>query len=178
METNNIIYTIDKDNRFVNCVVKVRLNDECKNGHQDFSLTATFWEIGRKRIDKNVLTAGCCHKEILKHFPELKIFSVLHLCDYRGIPMYAVENGFYHIKNGFQSKDRKLKDEFCDYYRVTGQQFDKLYETESKLEYALTLEDIGVLKQWKEEADSAIKLLEELTGHKFVVDSIKSNFHK
>ena len=83
METNNIIYTIDKDNRFVNCVVKVRLNDECKNGHQDFSLTATFWKIGRKRIDKNVLTAGCCHKEILKHFPELKIFSVLHLFGYR-----------------------------------------------------------------------------------------------
>lgn len=173
-----MIYRIDKNDDSLNCIITIRLNDECKNGHQDFSLTATFWEVNKKRCDKNLGTAGCCHDKILKHFPELKIFKELHMCDHSGIPMYAVENGFYFLKNGFQTKKGELREQFCEYYRITEQQFDKLNKATSREEYADILQNTGILQQWKKQADKAIKLLEELTGDTFVVDSIKSNFHK
>jgi hypothetical protein len=35
---------------------------------------------------------GCCHDEVLKHFPQFKQF--IKLIYQIGVPMYAVENGF------------------------------------------------------------------------------------
>ncbi len=32
--------------------VKIRLNDECKNGHQDFSITGDIYEAGKPMADK------------------------------------------------------------------------------------------------------------------------------
>jgi hypothetical protein len=178
METsNNLKHTISVNNDKVNCTVKIRLNDECKNGHQDFSITATFWEIGKIRNDRNMITGGCCHDEILSHFPELKIFVDLHLCDYLGIPMYATANGFYHLTTGFERLNGKTQKEyFCEYYRVNAEQYDKLITAKSQEYYGFLLVDLGILDQWKKQADKAIKTLENLTETKFIVDSVRNNF--
>lgn len=49
MKTNDLRFT---DNRIgkngEQWTIKIRLNDECKNGHQDFSITGTCWEASGK----------------------------------------------------------------------------------------------------------------------------------
>lgn len=184
MKTNNLKYNATKSNFTLDgtkadIIVKIRLNDECKNGHQDFAITATIYKAG-KRGDRNMIGGGCCHEDILKAFPEFKIFVNLHLCDASGIPMCAVENGFYHLREGFNNTkptDSEFKKEFCEYYRMTPAQFDAINTSVNKLEYAILLKEMGILEQWAEDANEAIKTLETLTGDEFINDSERSQYN-
>jgi len=184
MKTNNLKYNTTKRNFNLNgtkadIIAKIRLNDECKNGHQDFAITADIYKAG-KRGDRNMISSGCCHDYILKAFPEFKIFVNLHLADAKGVPMYAIENGFYHLRNGFNNTkptDNNFKSEFCNYYRMTPQQFDAINLSEHELAYAINLKELGILEQWNEEAADAIKTLEALTGDEFVNDSERSQYN-
>ena len=178
-QSNSLIHTININDSTANINIKIRLNDECKNGHQDFSITATYWEIGKVRNDRNMIGGGCCHDEILKHRPDLQIFVNLHLCDFTGCPIYAVGNGFYHLTNGFNNtkpNEANFKAEFCSYYRITAEQFDILAQSENKLRYAINLQKLGILLQWMDEARQAILLLEQWTGKKFLIDSVKTQY--
>ena len=161
MKTNNIIHTISVNNKQVNCIVEIRLNDECKNGHQDFAITATFWKINRVRNDRDMIYGGCCHDEIEKYFPELKPFINLHLSDCLGRPMYATENGRYFLK------EKGVKS-CAEYLRITEQQAESLLPfKDDKMAFAYYMEKLGVLGAWEEEAKKAIKILEGLTGKEF-----------
>lgn len=176
-DLKKVINTKDAEGNSLKIVI--RLSDECKNGHQDFSITGTIYQKDKPHTDRYILSGGCIHEEILKAHPEFKIFVNLHLCDYKGIPMYAVENGFYHLKNGFNNTSNNsanFKDEYCEYYRITEKQFETLSTAQNKLQYALFLRDLGILTQWQEEANKAIELLEEMAGQKFLIDSPKSMF--
>lgn len=179
-ETNDLRHTIMTKNSEGNTMrINISLNDKCNNGHQDFAITADIWEKGKPMNDRYCIMGGCCHEEILKVHPELQIFVNLHLCDYKGIPMHAVENGFYHLTNGFNSttpSDEKFKSKFCSYYRVFGWQFDRLLLAENKLQYALLLKDLHILDQWGNDAVEGIRLLETMTGKKFLMDSKKANY--
>lgn len=178
-KSNNLRHSFTKIVGKEKTVVKIRLNDECKNGHQDFSITCDIYE---KRSNGQFydVGGGAAHEHILKLFPELKQFVDLHLSDAKGVPMYAVENGFYHLKNGFNNipiYSPEFKNEFCDYYRITPEQFDELATSETKEIYALKLDALKILEQWKKQADAAIKQLETWTGKEFLNDSVKSNFN-
>lgn len=191
-KTNDLRHTIQTTFKGNPVIIQIRLNDECKNGHQDFSITGTtyrpFEKGDRKDGDWKVFngknytfdSGGCIHETILKARPDLKIFVNLHLCDYEGIPMHAVENGFYHLTNGFNNvkpEQAEFKTKFCEYYRITGNQFNAIKTAKNKLQYALMLQSLGILKQWKEEATAAIDYLESLTGKIFVVDSKRTQFN-
>lgn len=178
--TNSIVYKTNKIVGNEHVFVTIRLNDECTNGHQDFSITADIYEAGKPKIDKYHISGGCCHDDILKAFPEFKIFVDLHLCDYKGIPMYAVQNGYYHMHEGFNSKSigEAHKNEFCEYYRVTPVQYDSLMAAPSKILFAYLLKDLGVLHQWEMQANKAISMLESLTGLTFVVDSVRTQYNE
>lgn len=160
--------------------VDIRLDGECKNGHQDFAITGNIYDSLISKSDRYYESGGCIHDEILKHFPEFKIFIDLHLCDYKGAPMYAVENGFYHLANGFSNMqdDESFVQKFCEYYRLTEKQYYILQESENQLEYAVNLIELGILNQWQQQANEAIKILEGLTGETFVNTSTKENFHR
>jgi len=178
-QSNSLIHTIDTNNSEINMRIKIRLNDECKNGHQDFAITATIWEIGKVRNDRNMISSGCCHEKILAIRPDLQVFVNLHLCDFTGCPMYAVENGFYHLTNGFNNtkpNEANFKAEFCSYYRITAEQFDILAQSENELRYAINLQKLGILLQWMDEARQAILLLEQWTGKKLLIDSVKTQY--
>lgn len=168
---NSLIYKVSKktkDGYFLD--INIRLNDDCNNGHQDFSITANLYEKDI-RIDKYFISGGCIHEEIEKEFPEFKQFIDLHLCDYRGIPMYIVENGFYHLKQGVG------EDKFCKYYRVSAEEFKQLEKAEDKEYFACMLVELGIIKRYNQEAKKAIKTLEKLTNKYFLIDSKKDNFN-
>lgn len=160
--------------------VNIRLDDECKNGHQAFAITGTVYEKdGRGRwVD---VAGSCVHEDIAEFFPEFKPFIRLHLCDYAGVPMYAVENGFYHLTEGFNNTKPGTPEfaaEYCEYYRITSEQFEALNACPSKVQFALALESLGILAQWKAEADLAIAQIEALTGEKFVNTSTRSQYNR
>ena len=181
MKTNDLRFT---DNRIgkngEQWTIKIRLNDECKNGHQDFSITGTCWEKGKPKTDKYMIQGGACGDEIAELFPEYEIFNRLHLCDYMGIPMHCSANGFYFLRKGFDryEEGETLKSKWCKYYRVFPEQFDILFEAKSETHFAILLERLGIFEQWKAEADLAIKKLEELTGNEFVVDSVRTQYNR
>src|SRR5688572_841302 len=178
-DLRHTIITHDADGN--NMTIKIRLNDECKNGHQDFAITADIYEKGKPKTDRYFICGGCCHDEIIKAKPKLKIFIDLHLCDYKGIPMHAVENGFYHLRNGFNEDkpgSEGFKTHFCEYYRITPNQFDALNQCDNKLQYALALQNLGILEQWETQANEGISILEGMTGKKFLVDSKKTQYNE
>ena len=163
--TNDIRHTISINNKAANCIIKIRLNDECKNGHEDFSMTADFWEIGHVRCDRNSTVGGCCHDDILKVAPELEIFETLHLCDFNGTPMYAHANLLYHIREGKLSHQHLI-----DSYNlgVSLEDFEKHFVTcEDEMVLKFLFVKFGVLKRWKKTAEEGIAWLEENTGKKF-----------
>ena len=161
--------------------VKIRLNDECKNGREDFSITGDIYEAGKPKIDRYHRSGGCIHDDILKHFPEYKPFVLLHLADYNGKPTYATENGFYHLKNGFNrtnTEDPTFEAEFCEYYRITKQQFDVLKTSNNDTQYFMHLEALKIFDQWKLQALEAIKMLEDMTGKKFESKATRPDYER
>ncbi len=105
---NTTIKTTSKDGSplFIN----IRLSDPCKNGHNDFAITANMYKKGSAINDNNIDACGCLHDEILAVKPSLQLFVDLHLSDEQGLPMYAVENGYYWF-----SKDIAI---FAKYMRI------------------------------------------------------------
>jgi len=171
MKTINLIHTVTQlyNNGNNKITVKIRLNDECNNGHQDFSITADLWEkYNGKMKDAG---GGCCHDEILKVFPEFKIFTELHLCDYLGNPMYADANGFYHLKEGMQGGQT-----FAEYYGMTEEQYNVVKIAEDQKHYNYLIRKSGVVKAWRAKAKKAIKLIEALTGDEFENNSTRTQF--
>lgn len=165
-----IILSADQllNTEFRQMIIEIRLDDECKNGHEDFAITGSGWYKDDKRRDPSI--GGCIHDEILKVRPDLKIFTDLHLSDYNGCPMYAVENGYYHLRE-------TGKDVTMEYLRLASDaEYETLKNSGDKLHFTLLLSELGILKRWKSEAQKAIKLLESMTGEKYVNHSTKSNF--
>lgn len=163
METNTLKYTVVKSFREKGITYKViatiKLHDECKNGTCSWSITGTlqqkkgngrFYDIGH----------GCIHEEILKAFPKLKMFVDLHLCDWRGTPLYPVENGYY-----FLQEDKKQAKE---YLRVTDEEMEILSKCDNKEYFKYQLFALGIVERWQAESKKAIQALEESTGDVWV----------
>lgn len=149
--------------------VKVRLSDDCRNGHADFAITADIYE--KNKYDCWKWTAGgCCHEEIAAVFPELRTFIALHLSDAKGAPMYAQGNGFYHLRNS----SKKLT---MEYLRITDIEYNRFSsEAEDQLYFTYLLQTMGIPDRWMQEAQTAIKQLEQLTGEKFEDTSVRYQF--
>lgn len=163
METNTLKHTaskiyLDNGNTY-KVITTIKLHDECKNGTCSWSITGIlqqkkgnerFYDIGH----------GCIHEEILKASPKLKMFVDLHLCDWRGTPLYPVENGYY-----FLQKDKKQAKE---YLRVTDEEMEILSKCDDKEYFKYQLFALGIVERWQAESKKAIQTLEELTGDVWV----------
>lgn len=173
MTTSNLVNRISINNTRTNCEIEIRLNDKCRNGHEDFAMTANFWTPGNPRIDQYCEVGGCCHEEILKVRPDLKIFADLHLCDFSGAPMYAIENGFYHLK-----EQRKNADWFCDYFSCNQIEYDILHGAEDKRHFAYLVQKLEIPKVWAAKAAEATAKLEKMigTGEKFESKATRRHF--
>lgn len=162
METKNLSYNVTKfyvENGITYKMnVRISLDDCCKNGVYDWSITADIYE--KRRNGRFVWCAGgYCHEEILKYFPEFKTFIDLHLCNHYGQPMYPVENGFCHLKNSD-------KETTINYLRITESEYNVLRDSaEDKGYFTYLLYTLGIVDRWEQESLKAIKQLEALTGN-------------
>ncbi len=162
MKTNELIYKCSKEVNDTVVYVTIRLNDECNNGHNDFSITGEVYQKGKPKKDKYMLCCGCCHDEILEAFPEFKIFVDLHLCSSDGYPMFLGQNAAYWISLG--EDEKAINDLRCD-----SDMYDKLYPYYiDNLLFKKAIADYGLLDIWSEQAKKAISYLERLTGSEFV----------
>lgn len=180
MKTNALIYRTEKTAKNgEQYIIKICLDDQCKNGHQDFSITGDIYEPNKTKCERNMISGGAIGDKIGLNFPEFDIFNKLHLCDFEGSPMYPSANGLYHLIKGFDHLEGKTqKQYFCDYYRMTSKQYDIICKSENELEFSILLDELGILKQWLKQAKEAIKKLEKLTGDEFLNDSIKTQHKK
>jgi hypothetical protein len=165
---------------FINDTLRLRVHillaDDCKNGHADFSITA-------QGYDKNKYGhwiesfGGCCHDEILARFPELKPFVLLHLSDVNGVPMYAVENGYFHLWDDTKTKEQREKNAM-EYLRITKKEVKILSKAQDKDYFRFMIGSLNLPDRWKREAVEAIKMLEKFSGKKWNSSYIweRSNF--
>jgi hypothetical protein len=188
-KTNTLRHSIveGNSNRIVD--IRIRLDDECKNGHEDFSITANI----RERNARGVMVdagGGCCHELILSLRPELKPFVDLHLSTWQGVPMHCASNAFYWLAghlglsyvehHGSNGSDAKSKEDclriFRDHVRCTGDELPALLECRSADELSIAFEDLGIVDRWKNEADAAIKQLELWTGKEFESEATRGHW--
>lgn len=71
---------------------KVSYDDQCRNGHNSFSITGEYTYPGRSWEQGG---GGCIHGEICAAFPELAPFIKWHHTSSKG-PMHYVANTVYH----------------------------------------------------------------------------------
>lgn len=64
------------------------------NRKPHFSITVTSH---RKGFPNQCWSGGADHEAILKHYPKFADIVALHLSDIDGVPMHAVENGWYWL---------------------------------------------------------------------------------
>ena len=134
-----------------------------------FSITA------EERTDLRLTAWGCMHKEILEAYPDIADLVALHLSDINGVPMHAVENGWYWLASsmGLPTVEYKHADQkeafdfFCNHCRISAIEADtirarmrELYELTdthetAKCEWVEICESMK--PRWKEEADAAIE---------------------
>lgn len=74
--------------------VKIRFDDDCRNGHNSFSITGEINSFDHRLRDRTVC-CGCIHDEIAEHFPELAPLIKWHLVSSDG-PLHYVANTTYH----------------------------------------------------------------------------------
>lgn len=136
--TNNIKHLVRKELSENSYIeVEISLNDERHNGIEMFSISG-------KYKDGETEVIGYIREYILKYLPEFKIFVDLHLSDFKGMPPFA------------KSKWDMLK-----------KQMNGLRMKNSEKDFESFIKTTGLEEEWKQEADNAIKILEELTGKKF-----------
>lgn len=145
-------------------VVHIRLDDDCGNGHCDFSITCDIYE--RRGNGWREWGGGCDHDHILSVAPQFKPFVALHLADFTGAPMYAVENGFYHLRNKENPREKRL-DIAARHFRIGQAEAEKLEAAEDVRHMRYLVEEMGLPELWQTQADAAIEMLEALTGGTF-----------
>jgi hypothetical protein len=91
---------------------------------------------------------GQCHTEILRAFPKLAPIVALHLSDPDGVPMYAIENGRYHLAQGNRPAAARL-------WRCEVSALPEVEDVESFVE--------AQRERWAREAGEAWALLEGLS---------------
>jgi hypothetical protein len=89
-------------------VAEARFDDDCKNGHNTFAITAYLYDRTQRNGDGHAVgtqgrrylgSCGCQHDLVVQHFPELAPLIKWHLSSTDG-PMHYVANTIYHVEQG------------------------------------------------------------------------------
>lgn len=160
MKKNELKYKETKKigkNTFID--VEIGLRYIKKNFYSCFCAVGNIYEL--KRARKKIISSGCIHEEILKYFPEFKIFVQLHGNYSYGMPIHMLSNLKFAIDNS------KI-DAICRSLDISDVMAKELICWGEEINYLnYFLEENGIISHLRSKANKAIKLLEELTGDEF-----------
>lgn len=99
--------------------VEIRFDDELKNGHASFAITAAGYAVPNRRRNGDCEFCGCCHDAIVAAFPEFEPLIKWHLCNEDG-PMHYPGNVTYHagdrdcwgLRKGEESTNPRLMEHY------------------------------------------------------------------
>lgn len=174
MKTASIKHQITVIKPTEKAVIRIQLADDCRNGHEHFSITADIYDKTPRGWRES--GGGCCHEHILKLRPALAPFVVLHLSDQDGIPVHAIANGIYWINGAAAVPTKYGPDQTpaecariaADHLRATPEEIATMVATvRTEAELSEWLETHGFRARWKAEAQAAIRQLEAWTGQTF-----------
>lgn len=139
--------------------VEIGLRYIKENGYSYFYAVGDVYEL--KRMREKVISSGSIHEEILKYFPEFKIFVQLHVNSSYGMPVHMLSNLKFAIDNN------KI-DEICRYLGISDVMAKELICWGEEIDYIkYFLEENDIIYHLRSKANKAIKMLEELTGNEF-----------
>lgn len=110
-----------------------------------FTVTGELYE-GRQ---KEPVTCGCIHSDIRKVTHRFDDLIALHLCDEDGLPMHALENGFFYLRRPEEFSASTI----ARHFRILEGNVDALRLLD-KPELAAWIETQR--PRWKAEAEAAI----------------------
>lgn len=158
--------------------IRINISTDGCGGNPYFSITADLCADSTFR-DSKIHACGCLHDDILAAQPDLKPFVDLHLSDLNGVPMHAVENGFYWLCKvaGIPQKYEPEQDKetcikyLCEHLRISKKEVEDI-RSKIWVSYAMGRtkeakqhfsEIVDSMKpRWQSEADAAIQLLKSL----------------
>lgn len=153
-------------------VLKARLSDPCRNGHNDFAFIADVYKkIGGSERFSEISAGAIFSKEnillIRKFFPDVVKFLPLHFADEQGRPMYYVENAVYLFKTkGVKSG--------ADYLNIDEETASKIWERikdfnekdeDFKKEVEKVYAEFGLFDKWQKLADECISYFTSKTDN-------------
>lgn len=160
MKKNELKYNETKQigkNTFID--VEIGLKYIEANGYSYFCATGEKYNLNGGI--KNVFDFGCIHDEIVKYFPEFKIFVNLHGNDSYGMPEYMLSNLKFAIDNN------KI-DAICRTLHISKGMAKEIICWGEDIDYLkYFLEENDIIYHLRSKAKKAIKLLEKLTGDEF-----------
>lgn len=164
METNTLKFTKEYtkvvDGEIRRYVITFSINDDCHNGYESFSVTGTVLQKAKNHHWYDVGGGQCWDEVYDKMTPELQNICDQHLCSWEGRPLYAIENGFYHIKNSSKGVVKH-------YLQLTDEETAEVMGCQSQVELYVYIIDNKIDLRWKENARKAIETLERETGLTF-----------
>lgn len=160
MKKNELKYNETKqigENTFIAAEIGLRYIKG--KGYSYFYAVGDVYELKRKR--KKVISSGCIHEEILKYFPEFKIFICLHGNSSYGMPLHMISDTKFAIDNN------KI-DAVCRTLGISEEMAKEIICWGEEIDYIkYFLEENDIIYHLRSKANKAIKMLEELTGNEF-----------
>lgn len=173
-EWNKVFYACYENN-----ATKHRMKVRAELVHRDGNSNAYFSITGEvERRAKNnrwvCELVGCIHKEIVTHLPELQPLVLIHLADENGVPMHAYENAAYWAGQTKYQKlnlahlarhlrvDQPIAQDMLNYIDHYWGELDAI--TTPAKAWKDACERFSLPFQWRQEADAARAMLNQLAG--------------
>ena len=170
----NKVFFACYDNKATKHRMKVRaeLHQLGMNPKAHFSVTG---EVERRAGNNRWVfeSGGAIHDQIAEQMPELKPLLLVHLADEDGVPMHCYENAAYWAgQTKYQQLDLSL---LAQHLRVDQQEALEMLEyikmywgeldtiTTPVMAWKDACDNFGYPIRWKQEADNARKMLNQLT---------------
>jgi hypothetical protein len=144
-------------NTFIDVEIGLRYIEN--NGYSYFYATGEKYNLNGGI--KNVFESGYIHDEIVKYFPEFKIFVNLHGNSSYGMPLHMLSDTKFAIDNN------KI-DAICRTLGISEEMAKEIICWGEEIDYIkYFLEENDIIYHLRSKANKAIKMLKELTGNEF-----------